>query len=236
MTKEAFTKEEIAAIVKRVVYYFIHKRERREAAKRMLFVVPEYPMGLAENLSEYALYGELDQYDFLLSDHYEEVTHMAKGCIYHRDNPAEMKELLSALSRYQEAEIYAPSMDFLRSLRDGHEEDMLVRVSLYFVMTEKNVVIRLPYRLERLPDGRFSKTVKDLMDDLWEMGFSFADLKPTFDSDESGRRGLVTGLVTEEIVEEYYRRGFRSIKTDSNTVITPLAAELAKQRGVKLGG
>ena len=236
MAKELFTKEEISTIVRRVVTYFVNKRRSREAAKRILFIVPEYPLSLAESLSEYALYGELDKYDFLLSDDFEEVAKLAKGSIYHKDNPAEMKELLSVISRYQEAEIYSPSLDFLRDIKDGHEENMLVRVTLYFIMTEKNVVVRLPYRLEKLPDGRFSKTIKDLMDDLWEMGLSFADLKPTFESDESGRIGLVTGLVTEQIVEEYYRRGFRSIKTDSNTVITPLAAETAKAMGVKLGG
>ena len=234
MAKAVFTKEEIANVVRRVVVYFLRQKEMRGVANSVLFVVPEYPISLLENLSEFELYGQADKLDFLTADEYREVRNIAKGRVFVAKNAEDMKTVFSLLTSYKDMEIYSPTLDFLRAIRDGHEENLMVRAALYFLMSGRNVTARLPYRLEKLPDGRFSKTIKDLMDDLWEMGVSFADLKPSFDTDENGKTGLVTGLVTEKIVEEYHRRGFNTIKTDNDTIVTPLAQEQAKLLGVQL--
>lgn len=234
MAKALFSKEEIANVVRRVVVYFLRKKELRGVEATVLFVVPEYPIGLFENLAEFELYGQAENLDFLIADDYKEVRCIAKGRVFVAKNTEDMKAVFSLLASYKDMELYSPSLDFLRAIRDGREEDLMVRATLYFLMSGRNVTARLPYKLEKLPDGRFSKTIKDLMDDLWEMGISFADLRPAFDTDENGKAGLVTGLVTEKIVEEYHRRGFNIIRIDDDTIVTPLAREQAKLIGVQL--
>lgn len=222
-----FSKEELGTIVKRVVLYCLRKKAWEDQEGKYLFLVPEYPMGLKDAIAEYELYGELNRVDFLLATDYPEITKMKCGRMYSMERDEDVKFVFSVLTEYDEVEIYAPSLDFLRQIRDGREENLMVRIALYFLMTGKNVIVRLPYQVSKLPDGRFSKVVRDLMNDLWEMGISFSDLMPHFGEKAESKIGIATGLVTEDVIEEYHRRGFEKVRITERTVVTPLGAERA---------
>ncbi|MGI6020747.1 MAG: hypothetical protein ACOX71_04635 [Lachnospiraceae bacterium] len=228
------SKEELGTIVKRVLLYCLRKKSMQLDYGRMLFLVPEYPIGLKEVISEFELYGEESRIDFLFEREFPEITDMKCGRTFLKENEKDMAFIFSGLLEYEEVEIYAPSIDFLRQIRDGHEEDLMVRIALCFLMNGKNVVVRLPYRVEKLPAGKFSKVIKDLMEDLWDMGVTFSDLMPSLGSEAEMKTGIATGLITEEVIEEYHRRGIQKIKLMPGSIVTPLGVERAKDNNMQL--
>ena len=54
-----FSKKEIGDVVRRVLTYYLRKREEQINEKKVLFLIPSFPVGLQESLQEYELYGEL---------------------------------------------------------------------------------------------------------------------------------------------------------------------------------
>ncbi|MCF0145616.1 MAG: hypothetical protein HUJ73_03410 [Eubacterium sp.] len=232
--KNPLTRDEIKTIISRVVHYFVRKRELKVRAGRVLFLVPEYPMGLKQTIMSYDLYGELDGIDFVLAKPDPDVAGICRGKIYLKDDPEDMRCVFTLLPEYEEINIYTPSLDFLRALREGREEDLMVRAALFFLMNGKVVIVRLPYRAGSLKDGRFAKQLRDLMDDLWEMGVSFSEMDPHFGDGTPEKVVLAAGLVTEDLVEEYYRRGFSKIRVDDHTIVTPLAADRAREHGIQI--
>ena len=228
------SKEELGTIVKRVVLYCLRRKAMQEEQGRVLFMVPEYPVGLKKVIAEYQLYGEDDRVDFLFDHKFPEIAEMKCGRSFYKDNEKDVSFVFSELLEYEEIEVYAPSIDFLRQIKEGHEENLMVRIALYFLMNGNNVTVRLPYRAENLPGGRFTKAMKDLLDDLWDMGITFSELMPGFGSEAEIKTGIATGLITEEVIEEYHRRGIERIKILPGCIVTPLGAERAKDHNMQL--
>ena len=57
------SRDEISTLVRRVLMYYIRRKEREKEDGRVLFLIPEHPIGLDEVIGEYRLYGELDALD-----------------------------------------------------------------------------------------------------------------------------------------------------------------------------
>ena len=213
------SRDEISTLVRRVLMYYIRRKEREKEDGRVLFLIPEHPIGLDEVIGEYRLYGELDALDLFYEG---------------RSGQENTSHVLSILPRYQKLEIYAPPLNFLRMLKDGEESSLFIRIALYFLMVGKEVNVRLPYVTGVLPEGRFGKSVKDMLCDLWDMRVSFAGLTPEFGEMVSMKEQQQVDFITESRVEEFYARGCRQIHAARNAVVTPLALERAKELNIQI--
>lgn len=94
--------------------------------------------------------------------------------------------------------------------------------------------VRLPYVTGVLPEGRFGKSVKDMLCHLWDMRVSFAGLTPEFGEMVSMKEQQQADFITESRVEEFYARGCRQIHAARNAVVTPLALERAKELNIQI--
>lgn len=225
-------REEINEIVRRVLTYYIRKKSSGER-KKTLYMIPAFPVGLEEVLAEYELYGESEDMDFILEENFADAALHGKA-VFYKEEPADMRHIFRLLTTYKRLEIHTPSIDFLRSVKDGREEDSFVRIALYFLMMHKSVIIREPYRQEELPEGRFAREVKEMQSDLWDMGATFTGLGVSVGDVEAVKQELADSLITENTVTDAYEKGRREILTAENAVITPLALEKAKILGLRI--
>ena len=227
-------RDEISTLVRRVLMYYIRRKEREKEDGRVLFLIPEYPIGLDEVIEEYRLYGELDALDLFYEGRSGQENTVLGIRVFCKENQKDISHVLSILPRYQKLEIYAPSLNFLRMLKDGEESSLFIRIALYFLMVGKEVNVRLPYVTGVLPEGRFGKSVKDMLCDLWDMRVSFAGLTPEFGEMVSMKEQQQADFITESRVEEFYARGCRQIHAARNAVVTPLALERAKELNIQI--
>lgn len=228
------SRDEINALVRRVLTYYIWRKKREEDTGRILLLIPEYPIGLAEMISEYDLYGKLDILDLFYEQQSTDIPDVKGVRMFCMEQKKDIGYILSSLTQYQKLEIYTPSLDFLRMLKDGEESRLFIRIALYFLMTGKEVIIRLPYVSDAVPEGRFGKSVKDLLRDMWDMGISFADLSPKFGELVLLQEHQMADFITESSVEQAYAMGCRQIHAVKNAVITPLAVERAKELSIQI--
>lgn len=227
------SKEEISSVIQRVLLYYMKKRDMSEDSDKILFMIPGYPIAPEELVAEYELYDELKRMEFFLEEACPAICVSGTAGILYKSRKEDVRKVFGAIRTYERLEIYAPSIDFLRDLREGREEDMFVKAALCFLMMKKAVKVRLPYDPGELPDGKFAKQIKDLASDLWDMGVSFAGLVPGFEV-LGAEASETDGLITEELVETYYKRGYRELTVREGAVVTPLALERAKELNIHI--
>ena len=227
-----FSKNEISEVIRRVLTYYLHKRENPTDRKKVLFFIPKFPVGLQETISEYELYGELDSIDFFVEDtDIEELKSF--GCkIYYASDAKDVSNILNHLSTYEKLEIYDPSLDFLRDLKEGKERNIFIKIAIFFLMSEKPVIVRLPYDMDHISQGVFGRAAKDLKDDLCDMGIHFSGLKADFAELFRESAGQKLDFVSEEVINQCYERGEKLIYVSINAVVTPLAVERAKELSI----
>lgn len=231
--KAKFSKDEIREVIRRVLTYYLRRREFQSERRKRLFLIPRFPAGLQELLAELELYGELETVDFFLEERAEAVD--ITGCrMFYLFDAGDVSYILNGLPAYERLELYDPSLEFLRAVREGKERELAVKITLYFLLSKKPVMARLPYELASVSGGVFGRMTKELKEDLGDMGMIFLDLKPeTGELFPSGTEGSLT-LVTEEAVRQAHERGERLIFAAEGAVITPLAAEKAKECGISI--
>lgn len=221
------SKEELREVVRRVVTYYMRRKEYEESAERILFIVPSYPIGLSEMLLEYELYGGIENIDFVIEESSLMIPELKEGRVFCGDDSKDMQYVFRSIMQYQRLMLYSPSLDFLRAVREGREESVLVRIVLCFLLMRKPVTVRQPYQDEELPEGRFGRIVKDIQADLWDMGVSFAGLH--IDIGHAGNE-----LITEDSVQKVFKEGIRELYISKSSVITPLGMERAKELGIHI--
>lgn len=227
------SKEEISSIIHRVLLYYMKKKDMAEDSDKILFMVPGYPIAPEELVAEYELYDELKRIEFFLEEACPAICASGTAGVLYKSNREDVRKVFGTIKTYERLEIYAPSVDFLRNLREGKEEDIFVKAALCFLMMKKTVKVRLPYAPRELPDGRFAKRIRDLASDLWDMGVSFAGLVPGFEV-LGAEASETDSLITEELVETYYERGYRELTVREGAVVTPLALERAKELNIHI--
>lgn len=229
-----FSKSEIGEVIRRVITYYLRKKELNLERRKELFLIPRFPVGMQELLAEFELYGELESVDFFLEEEGLEALDITGCRMYYMFDKRDVSYILNGLPAYERLEIYDPSIDLLRAIREGKERDIVVKIAIYFLMAGKPVIARLPYDMNALSGGTFGRTARELKEDLGDMGMIFLDLKPGISEFlPEGAKGNLA-LVTEEAVEQAYERGERLICAAKKAVITPLAAEKAKERGISI--
>ncbi len=227
-------KEDIRAVVRRVLAYYMRKKYSGDVSGRILFLVPAYPIGIADALAELELYGEADQTDLLLEERTPGIAASGEQRIFCGWKEEDAGSVLAGLPGYSRLVIYSPSLDFLGSLRKGEEKDLFTRIALYFIMAGRETVARLPYRIGELAAGRFSRSVREMKEDLEDMGVVFVEQSPARPESAGGEDGEAYEFVTEELLRELYSKGVRQIRTAEKAVITPLAKEYAGDNKIKL--
>lgn len=228
------SKEEIREVVRRVLTYYIRRKEYSGNEERSLFLIPLYPVSLNEVLLEYELYGGLEKVDFVLEDHGLMIPELKDRRVFCAENREDIGKIFQSLTQYERLEIYSPSLNFLRAVKEGKEENVLIRITLCFLLMKRPVTVRLPYRAEELPEGRFGKEVRDMQADLWDMGISFGGLHSGIGVIQKEAMEDRLELVTEEVVEEAYAGGCRELTLSRSAVITPLGMERAKELGIHM--
>lgn len=227
-----FSKNEISEVIRRVLTYYLHKRENPTDRKKALFLVPKFPAGLRETISEYELYGELESIDFFVEDTESEEL-KSFGCkTYYVSDAKDVSNILNCLSTYKKLEIYDPSLDFLRDLKEGKERNIFIKIAIFFLMSGKPVVVRLPYDMNGIFQGAFGRATKDLKEDLRDMGIHFSGLKTDFAERLGESAGQKLDFISEEIIDQCHERGEKLIYASINAVVTPLAVERAKELDV----
>lgn len=227
------SKEDINSVIRRVMMYYMKIKNISKDCEKVLFMIPGYPIAPEKLIAEYELYDELKNMEFLLEEECRALCASDAAGILYKDKKEDIKKVFAAITSYKRLEIYAPSIDFLKSLRGGREEDVFVKIALYFLMTKKTVTVRLPYHLDTLPGGAFTKKVKDLLADLWDMGVCFGTLMPGFESLEA-KADEAGSLITENRIEKCYQSGYRELTVRKGTVVTPLAWERAKELNIHI--
>lgn len=228
-----FNKEDLALVVKKVLTYYLGRQNTRNPNGRSLAIISEFPIGFDGFFSEFELSGETATTDFFTAA--PQLTYPAGAGVFTKGNKTEELNLLNRLATYEKLDILTPSLSFLRALRDGDESDVFARVTLWFLMTDRQVMARVPYGLGDLPSGTFGKQVRTLLDDLSDMGITFAGLTPGFEEMLKQLDGYETDkLISEETVRQYAKVGVKQITAPKGTVITPLARETAKEIGVAI--
>lgn len=229
-----FSKDEIREVIRRVITYYLRRRELQLERRKELFLVPRFPAGLQELIAEFELYGELETVDFFLEEEGLEALDITGCRMYYMSDKRDVSYILNGLCAYERLELYDPSLDFLRAVKEGKEQDIAAKITIYFLMSGKTVIARLPYDMAALSAGAFGRAARELKEDLGDMGMLFLDLKPGLrEFLPAGAGGNLT-LVTEEAVEQAYEGGRRLICAAKGAVITPLAAEKAKERGIQI--
>lgn len=228
------SKEEIREVVRRVLIYYIRRKERLKDEERILFVIPLYPPCLDEVLLEDDLYGRLACMDFLLEDSSLMFPELKGRKVFCGDRKEDIQEVFRSIKSYRRLEVYSPPLDFLRAVRDGKEENLFVRIALCFLLSGKPVTVRQICQPEKLPEGRFGKELKDMQADLWDMGISFADLRTGIADTEDTAGEKEAELINAETVEKAFKHGLREIGAGRGAVVTPLGMERAKELGVHI--
>lgn len=227
-----FSKSEINEVIRRVITYYLRKKELHIERGKELILIPRYPVGLQRMLSEFELYGELDSVDFL-SEGTDTYVSNITGCrMYYTSDEGDVSYVLNGLSAYEKLEIYDPSLDLLRALKDGRENDIFVKITIHFLMSGRPVIARMPYDINRSSEGAFGKGIRDLREELWDMGLVFSDLN--LDPSDGVRIEKKLDFVAEEDIENYYKNGESVVYADKTAVITPLAMEKAKELNVSI--
>lgn len=228
------SKEELKEVVRRVLTYYICRKECAESGERILFIVPLYPVGLSEMLLEYGLYGKMENIDFVLEESYLMIPELKGGRVFCGDDRKDIQYVFRALMHYQRLELYSPSLEFLRAVKEGRDENILVRIVLCSLLMKKPVTVRQPYQPGELPEGRFGKAVKDMQSDLWDMGVSFAGLHMGIEHADNMCFEKEYGLITEYAVEKAFKEGIGELDISKSSVITPLGMERAKELGIHI--
>lgn len=229
-----FSKSEIGEVIRRVITYYLRKKELEPENRKELFLVPRFPVGMQELLAEFELYGELESVDFFLEEEGLEALAITGCRMYYTFNKRDVSYILNGLPAYERLELYDPSLDMLREIREGRESDIFVKIAIYFLMTGKPVIARLPYDMNAVPGGSFGRMSGKLREDLADIGITFLNLKPEFQEFLPVSAGENVTLVTEELVERASARGERLVFAAKTAVVTPLAAEKAKERGISI--
>ncbi len=230
------SKEEIRDVIRRVLTYYMRKPKLDRAVGKTLFLVPKIPVELGKSLSELELYGELDTIEIFMEEKNtdETASDITGNRFFCQENKEDVRHVTSSLGSYRKLEVYAPSINFLKKIKEGVEDELFIRITLFFLMTGKPVIFREPYDSKSLPDGKFGKAMRDLMEDMWDMGISFAGLTPGLGELADIVEEEKPDVVTEEMVEKYYSMGYRQIPAAKHAVVTPLAREKAKELDIQI--
>ena len=233
---ERFGKDDIRIVVERALRY-CELRADRETVGKTLMLVPAGAAEMRELMSEFLLSGDAEHTVFC----FESAADIPDGCLHDPlftiaafDAPAEDTRRLAGrvmrdLSSFDRVGICAPSVAFLKRLAEGGEGRM-VRAATYFLLTGKPCVVHTPYRPEHMKPGRYARTLEQLYEDLWDMGVSFSGMSPDPEEGET----ITDGLLTEKAIVDASRRHVSRLICGPKTVVTPLAAERAKELHIQI--
>lgn len=222
------SKEELKTIVRQVVNYYLERKKAYGDGRKNLIIIPRDSIGAGRFIEEYELSGRLKSSYILADSPIEKAEPLCHVC--YMGNTKEVDMLLEHMDMFESLELYCPSINLIKSVVSGDEENLFSKIVIYFLLNGKRVIFYLPYDFSKLPDGAFSLTLKRLLSDVTDMGASLTDLHAV----HSGQAVEDMGIVTEDMVLKMFENGTRSIEASKGTIVTPLAKDKAKELGVAI--
>lgn len=222
------SKEELNAIVRWVVTYYLERKKASGAGRKNLIIIPRDSIGTGRYIEECELSGKLKHSHILADSPLEKAEDMCPvSC---KGNAREVDTLLEQMDMFDSLELYCPSINLIKSVVSGDEGDLFSKITIYFLLNGKRVLFYLPYDFSKLPDGGFSLTLKRLLSDATDMGATLTGLY----SGHCDPAVEDMRVVTEDMVQRMFENGTRSIEASKGTIVTPLAADKAKELGVAI--
>lgn len=227
------SKEELKAIVRQVVTCYLEREKMHGSGMKNLIIIPKDSIGAGRFIEEYKLSGRLKSSYILADSPIEKAENLCPVCC--KENAKEMDMLLENLDMFESLELYCPSINLIKSVVSGDEEDLFSKIAIYFLLNGKRVLFYLPYDFSKLPEGGFSLKLKRLLSDVTDMGASLTRLHAgsTHQTAEDQTEEDMS-IVTEDMVRRMFENGTRSIEASKGTIVTPLAHDIARELGVAI--
>lgn len=125
--------------------------------------------------------------------------------------------------------IVTPKISVLKNIAEGNDEGFVEHLAIRSLLWGRNVSILLDFAPPRFKRNTFLETVVTVIGTLEEMGMKILDYKCAAEKSQEG-----LALVTEQDILDAYKNGQKAVNCMGGALVTPLAADKAKELGVKI--
>ncbi len=221
------TKGELERIANEVTAQFLHQSSTPKAGS-LLVILPQIPMGIDGCVDYISRHYDLSEATLVCYDKtlYNDIFY----CTVDIGNASDAKCLCENLHLYGDVLLATSGIKLIERIASVDEDDVLSAVVLYKILHGADVTLLVDYDIENLKQGKFSKQIKDLHSTLSDMG---VDIK-RITTPEQEEFNPMSGLITEDIVEQMYSSGKRDIVVREGVIVTPLATDRAEELGIRI--
>lgn len=154
--------------------------------------------------------------------------HAAKSIGIH--DTAQTGMVASNLCSFDHIVCLQPPLSLLEKVLSGNDSDFFSYILIQAALRGVRVSISTGFGQPQAKRGVFFEKVSALISGMTDMGFIINFREDLSARSEKSRSG--NSLITEEDVITEYNRGGRIIKTDSQTIVTPLARDKIRELGL----
>lgn len=214
---------EVKAVI-RLALRVIERRQKEQAGGRVLMMCPG-PLADETRFAEFCETYALCEPAFVADSPPGWMERL--GRVYAR---SEIAALFSDLAAFHSLILLSPPLPLLERLTLGDTAQAEEALIMDFALKQKSCALALDYDIGAMRPGRFKARLEKLLDDLADMGFHVIELSDALiDRDDEA-----VGLLTADLVDEFSRRGERVIVLGQDAIVTPYAAERAREIGIKI--
>lgn len=125
-----------------------------------------------------------------------------------------------------------PTLKLMEMASWGNDEDFYASLIIKAVLMGKKTEIITDFDCDIKGKGRFFKKLWSILEDLKCMGINIIGLKPAVCNEAESNNSKE--LVTENQVLSAFADGYKTIECSKNSIITPLAVDTAKEKGISI--
>jgi len=243
MDLDLLIKQVVAKVVERLEKQLNETTEEKLGScikkNRMLILIPDMVIGLKKYIqfieSYYSDYEITIGYTGYTQKVNELLSSMLVNEILNLDDKTSREKLMDTLCQFDSISLVSPAIKQMNSIASGNDQDFLEKIILYFVLHGKVASILLDYDIKNLPPSTLSRKMKELLETIESMGIAVCVLGEGCKSiRESAKKKR--GLITENDIDEMWRKGIKEFRDDGGCIITPLARDRAKEIGLTIIG
>ena len=138
----------------------------------------------------------------------------------------ERRSVIMTLKAIEEVVLVAPSLTTLCAVASGDESEFAAKVFQKAILGGKKTTVLLDFAPPKFKRGTLFEKAIDAVDALRDMGVGVNYLGAKADEGYA--------LVTEFEVNEAYKRGIKRLKCSADAIVTPLARDAAKDKGIAI--
>lgn len=125
-----------------------------------------------------------------------------------------------------------PLLNLMEMISDGNDADFYAGIIIKSVLMSKKTEIITGFDCNIKGKGRFFKKLWGIVEDLKCMGINIVGLKPDVCNEIQSINSK--GLITENEILSTLGKGYKTIECSKNSIITPLAVDTAREKGVNI--